>query len=377
MKILYLAPCQPFPAPHAGFTHTYNMTKNLQALGHDIHVVARYTKKTDIGCCIEYDNLPVYYVDWSIHSLPKFINSFVHTLKVIDDVDIIHERFEVPGGAGIIYSKMFNIPSILEVNDPFLDKQPTKNLPQKIRGFMMGGNRSWQLRSFSGIVTQTRILKNIISKETNVPIEIVPNGVNPSFFNPDVKSVYTSDKKVIGFVGAFEKWHGVNDLIDAFKIVRKKENVKLLLIGGERKKIIGDIVFTGPIPYKEMPGYLASCNILVAPFNPMSDEKKKEIFQKYGMWWSPLKIFEYMAVGKPVVTSNVGVIPEYVEDAGLIYKAGDIKDLASKILLLLDDDKLAERLGRCSREKVVESYTWESQAKKMIEFYKKTLNMFK
>lgn len=107
-----------------------------------------------------------------------------------------------------------------------------------------------------------------------------------------------------------------------------------------------DIIFTGPVDYKEVPKYLASSDVLVAPFNTKTDRKRREAFRRYGMWWCPIKIFEYMATAKPVVASNVGEVPEYIKAAGLIYKEGDTRELAEKIVTLLQNEELSVMLGK-------------------------------
>jgi glycosyltransferase involved in cell wall biosynthesis len=122
-----------------------------------------------------------------------------------------------------------------------------------------------------------------------------------------------------------------------------------------------------------MPAYLSSCNVLVAPFNTKYDEQRAKYFKKFGMWWSPLKLFEYMAMGKPVVTSKVGVIGDYIDGAGLTYKEGDVNDLASKLLKLLEDEEFSKELGEAGRQKVLKNYNWENQARKILEIYQQIL----
>jgi glycosyltransferase involved in cell wall biosynthesis len=159
----------------------------------------------------------------------------------------------------------------------------------------------------------------------------------------------------------------------------------LLMIGGggeelekcrgmaSEKGIEGRVVFTGKVPYEELPAHLNICSVLVAPFSPSKDARRKAVFDKYGLWWCPLKIFEYMSMGKPVVSSEVGVIPEYVRGAGLLYPEGDVLALSERISSLLSDRALCEKLGAAGRRNVVEKYNWSQVAAQTAKLYRELL----
>jgi glycosyltransferase involved in cell wall biosynthesis len=300
--------------------------------------------------------------------IKKWVNDY--------NIDIIHERMEIPGGFATYHNKFTGSPFLLEANDAFLFDTSTMNSLDKILYRNRLGNRKKQLNACSRVLTQTEILRTIFAQDTKVPIEVVPNAADPEMFEPGIEPrlSFKPDEKVIGFAGANRKWHGVEDLLEAFKLVSTKmPGTRLLLIGKDLDSYAdGKIIHSpGAIPYSDMPAYLACCDVLVAPFNTKFDERRAKYFNRFGMWWSPLKIFEYMSMGKPVISSKVGVIEEYIDGAGLVYREGDVPDLAEKITKILNDESLSIEMGDLGRKKIETEYNWQNQAGKIIGIYKK------
>jgi glycosyltransferase involved in cell wall biosynthesis len=123
------------------------------------------------------------------------------------------------------------------------------------------------------------------------------------------------------------------------------------------------VTFIGIVSYKEIPKYLVACDILVSPHVPNVDGTS--------FFGSPTKLFEYMAMGKGIVASDldqIGEILEHQKTAWLV-KPGDVKDLADGVIKLIEDKDLREKLGRNTREKVITNYTWTRNVKKIINFF--------
>jgi glycosyltransferase involved in cell wall biosynthesis len=175
-------------------------------------------------------------------------------------------------------------------------------------------------------------------------------------------------KTVAIFAGAFRSWHGAIHLVEAIKILRARgeKTIGAVLVGdgSELPRVrkaaegIDTIVFTGALPHDRMPATLASADIGVAPFDvgahaPLS----------LGFYWSPLKIFEYMAAGLPVVAPSVDRIASLVEDGreGVLY-SGQAEALADA-LAKLQDVPLRKALGAAARERAVRDYSWAAHCK--------------
>src|SRR6266478_1027903 len=131
-------------------------------------------------------------------------------------------------------------------------------------------------------------------------------------------------------------------------------NARLLIVGDgtEKEKLLGDLSsrnlleqahFTGAIAHTDVPGLLASMDAAVAPYPDLAD-----------FYFSPLKVYEYMAAGLPVVASRVGQLAQLIrhEDNGLLYPPSDTAALAAALERLRREPALRQRLGRAARELV-------------------------
>ena len=113
----------------------------------------------------------------------------------------------------------------------------------------------------------------------------------------------------------------------------------------------------GYVPYEEMPEYLAAMDLVVAPYPRIEP-----------FYFSPLKIFEAMAMGKPVLASAQGQIGEPITDGlnGLLYTPGDKSSFLQKMNLLIEDETLRENLGREARKTIEQNYTWQRNAQSVV-----------
>ena len=406
MRILYLAQHQPFSGDHAAFAHVFNLTRSLVALGEEVTLVA---KRPPAGTPLPElpDGLKLHLVDWELEyplpfgPLPRLSKqldiveparalAWLKRLVKEERLEMLQERHEMRLDLGPLSTRLLGIPSVLEVNSPFIEEAfPEGSFSFRSRNFF----RRLGFDNATAIVVQTRLLKDIISGHTKTPIHVIPNGADPELFSPKVSAPglrqrlgLGDEAEVVGFAGAFHPWHGALDLVGAFaRLAPVRPRAMLLMVGGGGEDLEGcrrlaaekglekRVVFTGKVPYAELPSYLSLCDVLAAPFSPSKDEKRKAVFGRYGLWWCPLKLFEYMAMGKPVVSAEVGVLPEYLEGAGLLYPEGDIAALADRLSGLLSDGALARRLGAAGRRRVEEQYNWKEVAKRTLELHRSLL----
>ena len=179
---------------------------------------------------------------------------------------------------------------------------------------------------------------------------------------------------VIGFIGTFGKWHGAEILVECFGelLSQYKNQLHLLMIGDgitmpqvmetvKRYQMEDCVTLTGAIPQAEAPSYLAACDILASPHVPNSDGSK--------FFGSPTKLFEYMAMGKGIVASDLDQIGEVLnhEKTAYLVKPGEKKALIEGLKVLIEKPKLRNVLGGNAREEVVKKYTWNEHTYKIIE----------
>jgi len=211
----------------------------------------------------------------------------------------------------------------------------------------------------------------------------VSSGVDiEAFLNKEGKDIRKrydlSNSKVIIYVGTLDKARGLKVLIQAFsKVKQKNEGVKLLVIGrgsdeqhlkrlATKLGIKNDVVFTGRVPQPEVPDFIASADIGVAPGPPLS-------FYKVG---SPIKMFEYMAMAKPVVANEeIYEQKEVLEQSrGGILVPFTPEAFAKAIIELLDNPEKAAEMGRRGREWVVKNRNYEILARQVEKRYLELLN---
>lgn len=159
-------------------------------------------------------------------------------------------------------------------------------------------------------------------------------------------------------------------LLQEFPDYRK--GIGLLMIGDgitmplveeniEKFNLSENCILTGLIPQEKGPEYLAACDILVASHKPNHDGTP--------FFGSPTKLFEYMAMGKGIVASNLDQIGEVLkhDDTAWMVKPGDPQSLMEGLKVLIDDESRRDRLGEAARQEVVKKYTWREHTRKIIE----------
>lgn len=393
LNILYVAPGINIQGRDGGAVHVSEVSRGLKELGHQIHLIVkgdRY-RKTKPQLVDDIEVYPV--LKWIPARLLQWV-SFPAIYKLARRIkpDIIIERYYNFGGGGILSAHLLKIPSMLEVNSPVIDHQGSaKAIIDTLLIFKpMKRWRETLCRWSSRIITPLpSILPSSIPKEKVVRLSW---GANVQLFTPDKASGITLRKelgieneiKLFVFIGSFRKWHGLPDLIVAAHIIHKehkRKDIAFLLIGGgpETASISSQIkkwglenmfILRGRIPHNEMPVHLSTATAGIAPFNTRYHPQLK-----LGFYWSPLKIFEFMAAGLPVVTIDIPPLNEIVrhQQEGLLYKEGDTEDLADKILSLADNVSLAEKMGQKARNRVEENFSWQIHCQKLDSIMKELI----
>jgi glycosyltransferase involved in cell wall biosynthesis len=368
LKVAYFAFSEHYGENHAGFTHSYNITKNLKFLCEKINV---FFSDSEVKLIEEIEN--VQYFGVVIPTLKKIVNfkflkSYFFIKEKIKDADLIHERFHVNPIDLLFISK--KKPYVLEINDPAMVLHESS-----LYQFLI----NLKLKRADVIITQTNTLKNILSQYTTKPIFVVSNGVDTKFFSKqpifNVREQYgiKDNEILVVFVGAFMQWHGVLDVVKLAKIFK---NIKFLMVGNgpefefvqKRSQGLRNLILTGSKDKDEIPSYLNAADITIAPFNTSKFKK----LDKYGFWWCPVKLFEYIAAGKPVLSYNYDEVSNIVQDAGLLAKPGDFKDLVAKLRKLISDYELKLKLSNNAKQ-LAPKYDWKYRSEETYQIYKEVL----
>jgi glycosyltransferase involved in cell wall biosynthesis len=205
---------------------------------------------------------------------------------------------------------------------------------------------------------------------------VSPMSVDPERFRPDSeirdarrRELGLEDEFVVGWVGSFRQFHGLDILVDAFaELVTAVPNARLLLVGeglehqaiedqAERVGIRESVIFTGAVAHLD-----------VAPLVDAMDAAVVTARSDESFHYSPLKMREYLACGTPVVAPRAGEVPRTVEDGvtALLHDPGDRDGLCGALQRLAGDSELARRLGLAGRELVLETGTWDVQLERLL-----------
>lgn len=291
--------------------------------------------------------------------------------------DLIYERYELYGSAGMKLAQKFNIPFMLEINAALL-WGPKRRLNFRPLARYVENNI---FKSAGAIIITTDNLRDYVIRkgvDKNKIFE-VPDGVDFEKFNPEISGIsikkkYKLEKKqIVGFVGSLSKRQGLSILLDAAEKCKQQiPDIHFLIVGEgfeepKLKKLVKDnkleniVTFTGAVSHNDIPAYIAAMDITVLP--------------NMSIYSSPVKIFEYMAMAKPTIAPAQGQMNRFFENGKeiLLIKSGDQEQLVSNIIRLFSNTTLRKRLGSSARHKVSNSYTWKHNAKRILEIYA-TLN---
>ena len=321
-----------------------------------------------------------------IYQILLFFYLFYYSLKL--SPNIIYVRFSEFSIAPVFISKILNIPLIIEVNGLIVDEIKVRNKQQKlyinIYIKIVKIVEKFNYIFAQKIITVTSGIRDYIRKSYQIPNEkliVINNGANINLLKPiNINKVRKRLKmdfntNYVCFVGSLVPWQGVEYLtLSAPLILKEFPNTKFLIVGDgrmkeklielvEKMKVSDKFIFTGAVPYEKVPLYINASDICVVYKKPL----------KSG--YSPLKLYEYMACGKPIVASRVEGF-EILEqnNAGILVEPGNPEKLAKAIIKLLKDEKLRKRMGKNGRKYVVKNHSWEAVAKKVAKVCEEVLN---
>jgi glycosyltransferase involved in cell wall biosynthesis len=286
--------------------------------------------------------------------------------------DLVYERYALFGYGGRELARRLGVPHLLEVNAPLVDEQASAR-GLHLHDIALAIERRLWSESDALLVVSARLREHALAAgAAPARIQVLPNAVDPRAFDSSPAeraarraALQMGDGPVVGFVGSLKSWHGTDILVQAFAALRRAEPRAFLLLVGDgpmradlereatRLGVESAVRFTGAIDHARVPEMLAAMDIAVAPYRNAQD-----------FYFSPLKIYEYLAAGLPVVASRIGQIAELV-DAGLVAGAApdDAESLAAALAALLADREAAGALAARGRAWVRRHRTWTENAR--------------
>lgn len=371
MKIIYLANVR-MPTEKAHGLQIMKMCEAFSALGHEVELVVPKRLNNLPADALAYYGLPagfkiiklpcldLIFLDKILGNLAFWLASitffiFAKAYLLAKSFDIIYTREEQ-------YIPWFK-PAILELH----------TLPKKIKFY-----HKFFWRRFRRIVVLTSFLKKSLAAHglDDKNILVASDGVDLIEFDLKISqsearkkiSLHT-DRKLIIYTGHLYGWKGAQTLADAAALL--PADAQVVFIGGTAKEIeefqkknnkIKNIKIAGFKPHSQIPYYLKAADVLVLP-----NSGQEKISQFYT---SPLKLFEYMASGVPIVASDLPSLREILnENNSILVEPDNSAELAQGIGRVLMDEKLAERVSKQAYD-MVQNYSWRKRADRIINFIK-------
>lgn len=382
MKIGYLYGFNSSPPVTGGGIHVYNLVQKLTELGHVVHAF----EPEENTNCLAYPN--------SSPGIRRFLETIDVLYVRIDGSFISHSHLKLACMEQIQRKKI-----VWEINAP--TDEALAKLRTDARAYSNSRSICSRLKytardlSFRYAVSSEARVRRKLAKHVDAAIcvseplkqyaaldlgiercEVIPNGSGPVLActgkRADLFKDYSDYFKVI-YAGASEWFWQDFETMSKLADLAEEQNQKILFIvldnsGSSIVKTRRNLLVVNRVDYFEIPSYLASVDACLCLYHEFS-------WSRYGFYLSPLKLYDYMASGKPVIASRVGQIASVVEDGkdGLLVTA-DPYDIYEKILFCRSSRVKAEQLGECGRQKVQDFYNWDRVAAATVRVFRSVMN---
>lgn len=361
--------------------HIEEMIAALREQGHEVRVVAPMVEegKGEMGGGVGWVHRLKALLPRAIYELLELAYSLLayrNLLAAARDFrpDCIYERYNLYLLAGVLLKRRLGIPLLLEVNSPLVYERSRHSgglaLPFLAR---WAERKAWCGADY--VLPVTAVLAEHV-KAYGVPDErivVIANGINEAHFaaapEPEQakQRLGLSGALVLGFTGFVRDWHGVDRVIDWMASSVAPGNVHLLVVGdgpvrqeleaqAARLGIADRVGFTGVVPREQVPDYVASFDIALQPaVTPYA---------------SPLKLMEYLVLGKAIVAPREPNLLEVLRDGdnALMFAAGEAGGLEQSLLRLCSDQTLRQRIAAGARATIGRlDLTWQANARRVVE----------
>ncbi len=374
-------------------THKWEVSSNLAKLGHEVYVMATTRKKLNGMTSYIQRKKEQTNIAKLVYKIKYFTTLFLQGRYF----DVMYTRNPGIGLLGLLIKRIYGSKLVLELNGLVSEDWGVEKKVPGINGVLQKAQMKFEdsleifvAKKADAVVTVTQGIKDILIERglDENKVNVIPNGANIDLFKPienptvlnrlRIKYNINDNAPIIMFLGSIESYQGIEYLINgAPSVLKTIPNTMFLIVGdGQAKdelieltKKIGvsdKFIFTGIIPYEDVPLYINLAEVCVAPFILSRNDR---------IGLSPLKVYEYLACKKPVIASNIKNVADLLKssNSGISVKPEDSDELANSIIKLLKDELLRKEMGRNGREFVVNNYSWKRAAIKTAQIFEKLL----
>ena len=379
MRIAYICcdPGIPVFGTKGASVHIQEVVRELRAAGHEVVLYALRsgehvpTDLADLELHLEAvaDVEPAEREQAQAHAAERIVSRVI-----ADGADLVYERYSLFSTALADITAATGVPGILEVNAPLIDEQRRHRSLVDASGAAQVLHR--QVAAARATVCVSDPVADWVRRRTaDLPdandvvgrIHTVPNGVSVRRIQPQPED---PDRVVVTFVGTLKPWHGVADLITAAALARQSWSLRIIGDGPEMDSLraqagrLGvEVDFRGAVAPQDIPTHVAGSAIGVAPYPDLGGGEQQ--------YFSPMKVLEYLAAGLAVVASDVGQVPQLLEDGsgrhGVLVAPSDPTALAAALDDLAVCPDRRARMGRSGRLLAEQRHSWRRTVARILE----------
>jgi glycosyltransferase involved in cell wall biosynthesis len=371
------------------FVHISELIGALRKLGHEVMVVAPAAmERAEFGDDAGLVALLKRHVPHFTYELMEFGYSLLAYLRLRRAVlsfhpDCLYERYSLFLPAGVWIKRMYGLPMLLEVNGPLYEERQQHEGGIALRRLARWSQRyAWQGADF--VLPVTAVLADMVLA-AGVPgerVSVIPNGIDPDRFGNNSLSTRVAKAKlglgerlVLGFTGFVREWHGLDRVVDLVAERADKDSGLHLLIVGDgparetlqararERGIVDRITVTGVVDRDRVPDYVAAFDIALQP--------------AVVPYASPLKLFEYLAMGRAIVAPATPNLAEILTDGqnALLFDPGRPDAMPRAIERILNDPELRRRIADGARATIARrKLTWSNNAQRVVELFERLLS---
>ena len=382
MKILYHHRIR---SKDGQYVHLEELVGALRMRGHEVRVVGpEAVSQADFGSDAGIVAWLKRHVPQALYELAEWTYGFYAYARLVRAIksfapEVLYERYNLFLTAGVRAKKRFDLPMLLEVNAPIYAER------KHFDGIALDAlARAAERAAWCGadiVLPVTAALGHIVREVTGPAhrIETIPNGINHQHFagpfdSDAVRRQWKLDGRIVlGFAGFVRDWHGLDRVIASIAQDGPEHPRMLLVVGDGPARapleaqaaalgIASRVVFTGIVPRDEIPAYIATFDIALQP--------------GVVAYASPLKLFEYLALGRAIVAPDQPNIREILNDGvnAVLFDPADPDGLTRAIERLTRDSELRKRVADGAKHTIAaRGLTWDRNAERVSELFKELL----